>query len=315
MGGGRLRIFITGGAGYIGSRLVPLLLAKGHHVTVLDNFRYGQPSLSQYCKDKNLDLETGDVRDALLVSRLTRTADVVIPLAAIVGTPACKIYPEESNEINVTSLRTLVGSLHRDQMVIYPSTNSVYGSGDISRPCTEESGLNPISLYSRQKMEAETIVQAHASSVCLRLATVFGLSERMRFDLLINHFVFKAVIHRRISIFEGHYKRNFLHISDAARVFQEIIERNSLMFGNIYNFGLSDVNLNKLEICNIIKEFIPDLEIEENANSTDPDQRNYVVSNKKIEKVGIKAFLSLNEGIYELVKGSRMYVNGHYSNV
>jgi nucleoside-diphosphate-sugar epimerase len=308
-------ILITGGAGYIGSHLVPILLHKGFSVTVLDNFMYGQPSLSRHCRNDNFQLVVGDVRDKYTVRELVKRADVVIPLAAIVGAPACEQKKLESYETNVLALTELTSRLSKDQLLIFPSTNSVYGVGESGRQCDESTQPNPISSYAVQKLEGEVISLSHEKSICTRFATLFGVSDRMRLDLLINDFVNRAVIDQKITLYEGEFKRNFLHVLDAARSIEFLIDHFSSEYPDIVNFGIPELNLNKRELCNLIRHFIPSLKVHEDEAGNDPDQRNYLVSNNLGVKLGFKYEVSIESGIEELIKATPMFQNGTYRNV
>jgi nucleoside-diphosphate-sugar epimerase len=310
-----IRILVTGGAGYVGSHLVSRLLSQGHFVTVIDNFMYGQPSLARHASKNNFSLVVGDVRDESLLRSEVPKSDIIIPLAAIVGAPACEALGSESFEINVASVIRLMKAVSSNQIVVFPSTNSVYGVGEPGRPCDENSPLHPISAYAKQKIEAEQVVLNHSNTICIRFATLFGVSERMRLDLLVNSFVRDAVLNGRIEVFEGAFKRNFLHVSDAAVALDFFSTHSHNEFGQIFNFGTSNENPSKIELASLISEFIPGLEIEENFSGTDPDQRNYLVDNSKISNLGLESSVSLSQGILELIKAIPMYTQGKYSNV
>ncbi len=310
-----MKIFVTGGAGYVGSILVPELLKKGHEVTVLDNFMYGQNSLSECCSDPNFNVLRGDVRDEATIKRLLQKVDIIIPLAALVGAPICnrdKIAAVTTNRDAVALITKLAS---RQQMIIIPTTNSGYGIGQKGVFCTEGTPLNPITLYGTAKMEAEKYVMNRGNSISFRLATVFGMSPRMRVDLLVNDFTYRAVKDRFVVVFEGHFKRNYIHIRDVARVFIHAIDNFSTMKNEVYNVGLSDANLSKLELCVKIKEQILDFVYLEASIGEDPDKRDYIVSNEKIEKTGFKPYYSIEMGIRELVKGYAILTNSKYSNV
>lgn len=311
----RYKILVTGGAGYIGSVLVPELLKLGHKVTVLDNFMYAQNSLLDCCQYENLNIIRGDARDEALIIRLVKDVDIVIPLAALVGAPLCDRDKIGAETINSGAIKILAGLLSKDQRVIIPTTNSGYGIGQKGIYCTEETPLNPISLYGKMKVEAEKIVMDRRNSVSLRLATVFGISPRMRIDLLVNDFTYRAVKDRFVVVFEGHFKRNYIHIRDVARAFIHVIGNFDAMKNEVYNVGLSNANFSKLELCAKIKEQIPDFVYLEAPVGEDPDKRDYIVSNEKIEKAGFKTEWSVDRGIEELIKGYAVICNSKYSNV
>lgn len=298
-----MKILVTGGAGYIGSILVSKLLENNHDVTVLDNFFFNQFSLSSVCKYKNFELIVGDVRDASLMKSITKKFDCIIPLAAIVGAPLSEKMPELCKEINEDSIKMLCDIMSKDQLMIMPVTNSGYGSGKPEKIYTEESPLNPISVYGVTKVNAEKIALQRDNCITFRLATVFGMSSRMRIDLLVNNFVYLALKEKKISIFEGHFKRNYIHIQDVCEVFNFALKNFFKMKSNIFNFGLEDANLSKFELAQKIKNHIKELEILIDENKKDPDKRNYVVSNKKILETGFKMKWSLDMGISELIKG------------
>ncbi|MFI5023541.1 MAG: NAD-dependent epimerase/dehydratase family protein [Alphaproteobacteria bacterium] len=310
-----MSVLVTGGAGYLGSVLVPELLAAGHKVTVLDNFMYRQNSLAQVCHLANFEVLAGDARQAQVLRPLVERADLVIPLAALVGAPLCEKDPLAATSTNRDAVATLVKMLSSEQRVILPTTNSGYGVGEKGKRCTEESPLRPVSLYGRDKVAAEELALAHGNAVSLRLATVFGMSPRMRIDLLVNDFVYRAVHDRSVVLFEGHFRRNYLHIRDVARAFLHAIDKFEAMKGEPYNVGLSDANLSKRQLCERIKLQIPEFAYLEAAVGKDPDKRDYIVSNAKIERTGFKPVFSLDDGIRELIKGYRMIRNTLYGNL
>ncbi len=309
------KILITGGAGYIGSILTPHLLEKEYSVTVVDNFMYSENSLNASCINKNLKIIKADVRDNKFMKKLFSQNDIVIPLAAIVGAPACEFDPVGSETINKKSILEFLKSKSKDQIVIMPTTNSAYGSGDKNNYCDENSKLNPISKYASDKVDIENELMSKPNVISLRLATVFGMSPRMRTDLLVNDFVLKAYKDKFIVLFESHFKRNYIHLIDVARVFSHVIEKFEVTKNNIYNVGLSDANLSKKELCQLIKKEITDLEIFENEFAKDLDQRNYIVSNKKIEATGFKPNVSVANGIQELIKGYSSIKKYNYGNI
>ena len=305
-------ILVTGGAGYIGSTLVPILLSKGHNVTVLDNFMYGQTSLNQLSHLNNFNVYNGDVRLKQDIFPILKQADVVIPLAAYVGAPLCNKDPIGASSTNKDAIFMMLDYLSKDQVVLMPTTNSAYGTGTF---CTEESPLNPISKYAVDKVEVEKALMEHGNFISYRLATVFGMSPRMRIDLLVNDFVYRAVKDGFIILFESHFKRNYIHVRDIAKAFVHAVDNADTMSGNIYNVGLSEANVSKWELCEHIQKFIPTFTFMEASIGKDPDQRNYIVSNEKIERTGFKPDVSLDAGIQELIKGFRMIRNTKYGNV
>jgi nucleoside-diphosphate-sugar epimerase len=310
-----LRVLVTGGAGYLGSVLVPALLRQGHRVTVLDNFLFGQQSLLECCADPSFDVLRGDVRDEATLRHALRTADLVIPLAAVVGAPACDLDQTAARSTNLEAVKLLLSLRSRDQRVIFPTTNSGYGIGEPGKLCTEETPLRPISLYGVTKVEAEKATLDAGNSITFRLATVFGMSPRMRIDLLVNDFVYRAVTDRAVVVFQGHAKRNYIHVRDVARAFLHAIQNFERMQGGPYNVGLSDANLSKLELCAKIRDVVPSFVYLEADIGEDPDKRDYIVSNEKIERTGFRPEHSLEMGIRELIKGYAILRNTRYSNV
>lgn len=308
-------ILITGGAGYLGSVMVPDMLALGHKVTVLDSFLYGQNSLAQVCHDPNFQVVRGDVRVEKIVLPLLKKADVIIPLAALVGAPLCNQDPIGATTTNRDAIIMMLKNISKDQRVLMPTTNSAYGTGDKNNYCDENSPLNPISHYAIEKVEVEKALMGHPNAVSFRLATVFGMSPRMRIDLLVNDFTYRAVYDRFVVLFEGHFKRNYVHVRDVSRVFQFGIANFDKMKGQTYNVGLSEANVSKKELCEAIKKHLPDFVFLDAPVGKDPDQRNYIVSNAKIEKAGFKTTHSLDFGIGELIKGYTMIKNTKYGNI
>jgi nucleoside-diphosphate-sugar epimerase len=304
-------ILITGGAGYIGSVLVPELLQDGHNVTVLDNFIFGQSSLNHVCYHPNFRVYRGDVRIKADMLPLMNGADIIIPLAAYVGAPFCDRDPIGATTTNKDAIFMMMKYLDKDQVVIMPTTNSAYGTGD---NCTEESPLNPISRYAIDKVEVEKVLMNHSNATSLRLATVFGMSPRMRIDLLVNDMTYRAVYDGFVVLFESHFKRNYIHVRDVVHAFKMAIAQET-MRGQIYNVGLSSANVSKRELCDIIKTYVPRFEIVEAEIGKDKDQRNYVVSNKKIELEGFEPNYNLSNGIQELLKGFTMIKNTKYGNI
>ncbi len=310
------RVLVTGGAGYLGSTLVPALLDRGFAVTAVDNFMYGQDSLSAVCYHSAFSLVRGDVRSMDTMRPLLKQADIIIPLAALVGAPLCDRDPLAATSTNLEAIVDMLDHLSRDQQVLLPVTNSGYGVGEPGTFCTEETPIRPVSLYGRDKVEVERILlDRHPSALSFRFATVFGMSPRMRLDLLVNDFTYRATFDRFIVLFESHFKRNFLHVRDAARAFLHGIDHFDTMKGGPYNVGLSDANISKLELCQRIQQHLPSFVFVESAIGRDPDQRDYIVSNEKVERTGYRTAFSLDDGIRELIKGFAMIRNAKYSNV
>ena len=309
------KILVTGGAGYLGSILVPNLLDTGYKVTVIDNFMYKQASLNHVCYHPNFSVVNGDVRLKETMAPLIKQADFIIPLAAYVGAPLCKKDPIGAQTVNHDSVKLMLELVSKDQCVLMPTTNSAYGSGDKDNFCTEGSPLNPISKYAIDKVEVEKQLMQHGNAISFRLATVFGMSPRMRLDLLVNDFAYRAVNDRFVVLFESHFKRNYIHIRDISRVFLHGIENFTQMRGEIYNVGLSDANVSKLELCEEIKKHVLDFTFIEAPVGKDPDQRNYIVSNAKIERTGYTPQVSLGQGVAELVRGYTMIRNSVYGNI
>jgi nucleoside-diphosphate-sugar epimerase len=307
-------ILVTGGAGYLGSILVPELLKLGHRVVVLDNFMYVQNSLLECCANENFDVVRGDARDEDTLKPFLQKADYIIPLAALVGAPLCNRDKIGAVTTNRDAIASIVKFVSKEQRVIMPTTNSGYGVGQKGIYCTEETPLNPLSLYGKTKVEAEKIILDRGNSVSLRLATVFGMSPRMRIDLLVNDFTYRAVKDKFVVVFEGYFKRNYIHISDVTRAFIHVMDNFEAMKNEAYNVGLSDANLSKLELCAKIKEQVSDFVYLEAPIGKDPDKRDYIVSNGKIEKTGFKTVYSLGMGIKELIKGYRIISNNRFSN-
>jgi nucleoside-diphosphate-sugar epimerase len=301
-----LNVLITGGAGYLGSILSEHLLDAGYKVTVLDNLLYGEQSLFHLCANKNFSFFLGDTRNEKLLRELMGNSDIIVPLAAVVGAPACDRDPIMAQTVNLDAIRMINRLRSKNQLIIYPTTNSGYGTktGDVY--CTEETPLEPISLYGRTKVDAEMEILGSENSLTLRLATVFGLSSRMRMDLLVNHFVYAAVNDRYLVIFEKDFKRNYIHIRDVADCFIHCVENAPGMVGQPYNVGLDAANLSKEELALKIKEYVPDFFIHFAEVGSDPDKRNYIVSNQRLREAGFEAKRSLDDGIRELIKGYAM---------
>jgi nucleoside-diphosphate-sugar epimerase len=310
-----MKILITGGAGYIGSVLTSTLLAKGYEVTVLDNFMFRPNSLADCCQYDGFQAVRGDCRDEALVKELLVDADIIIPLAALVGAPLCDRDKIATQTTNFNAIDMLCRLVSQEQRILMPVTNSGYGIGEAGKYCTEDTPLRPISLYGTTKVEAEKVVLERENSITFRLATVFGMSPRMRIDLLVNDFVYRAVSDRAVVIFEGYFKRNYIHIRDVAKVFLHSIENFETMKGLPYNVGLDDANLSKLELCAEIKKYLPKFVYIEAPIGEDPDKRDYIVSNDRIAKTGFEPEWSLGRGIRELIKGYTILRNSQYSNV
>jgi nucleoside-diphosphate-sugar epimerase len=308
-------ILVTGGAGYLGSTLVPALLAAGHRVTVLDSFMFRQTSLNHVCHDPNFKVVKGDIRVESTMAPLLKKADVVIPLAALVGAPMCNADPVGAKTVNHDAILLMLRLMSRQQRILMPTTNSAYGSGDANNFCTEESPLRPISIYAREKVAIEGELMQRENAVSFRLATVFGMSPRMRIDLLVNDFTHRAVHDRFVVLFEGDFKRNYIHVRDVARVFLHGLSNFEGMRGQIYNVGLTEANVSKRELCQRIQRHVPDFVFTDAPVGKDPDQRNYVVSNAKLEATGFQPAVSLDAGIAELVKGFTMVKNTVHGNV
>ena len=308
-------ILVTGGAGYIGSILCEHLVDAGYQVTAVDNLMYDQHSLFHLCANPRFDFVLGDVRDEGLMRCVVKEADVLIPLAAIVGAPACDRDPWLARSVNLEAVRLLKRLRSPRQLVVFPNTNSGYGtsSGDVF--CTEDTPQEPISLYGQTKVQAETELLDSTNAITLRLATVFGISPRMRVDLLVNHFVYAAVTDGYIVIFEKDFKRNYIHIRDVADCFVHCIEHADRMVGRPYNLGLDAANLSKEELALKIKEYVPNFRIHFSEVGSDPDKRNYIVSNQRLREAGFEARRSLDEGIKELLKGYRMMGRAPFKNI
>jgi len=295
------KILITGGAGYIGSMLSTKLVNLGYNVTVLDLLKYDKNSLSHLFFYKNFEFIKGDANQKSLIKKIIKKFDIIIPLSALVGAPLCAKNKKKTIAANVTSIEIILKYTTKKQKLIYPTTNSGYGIGQKDKYCDENSPLNPISLYGVTKLQAEKLVMTHKNSVAFRLATVFGFSYRMRTDLLVNNFVERAVKSNKLDIFEPHFRRNYVHILDVVGAFIFAIKNFKKLKGNVFNLGLSSANLSKLKLAKKIKENYKSVKIKIIKNRTDPDKRDYFVSNRKIEKAGFKPKISLDQGIRELI--------------
>ncbi|MDZ4662405.1 MAG: NAD(P)-dependent oxidoreductase [Pseudomonadota bacterium] len=310
-----MKILVTGGAGYIGSTLVPMLLTQGNQVTVVDNFMYQQTPLLEVCGDSKLEIVRGDARDENLMASLVSKHDVILPLACLTGAPICKNDPVGATTINRDAVRMLHKLKSKHQMMLFPCTNSGYGVGSNGLHCDETTPMNPITLYGKLKVEIEKYLLDAGDVLTFRLATVFGASPRMRLDLLVNDFVYRAINDRAVVLFEPHFKRNYVHVRDVASAFMHSIKNYDSMKGQAYNVGLSDANLSKQELCEAIQTQIPGFQFVVSEIGEDPDKRNYIISNSKIEKTGFNAKVSLAEGVTELKKVFQILKRSQYSNV
>lgn len=309
------KILVTGAAGYLGSTLCSTLLDAGYAVVALDNLYYGEVSLFHLCANPDFEFVYGDSRNEALMKSLLQGVDAIIPLAAMVGVAACNRDPEMTQSTNFGAIALLNKLRSNDQLIIYPTTNSGYGTSSGEVYCTEETPLNPISLYGETKAQAEALLLGSPNSICFRLATVFGMSPRMRLDLLVNHFVYTAVFDRYLVIFEKDFKRNYVHVRDVADCFLYALQHPDGMVGRTFNLGLDEANLSKEELALKVKEWVPDFYIHFSEIGTDPDKRNYIVSNKRLAEAGFVAKRSLDDGIQELLKGYKMLGRGKFKNV
>ena len=307
-----MRILITGGAGYLGSVIVPTLLEKGHYVTVYDNLLYNQTSLLSLFNKKNFNFVYGDVRDYSKLCNYVNKADVIIPLAAIVGFPACDRDKQLATAVNYYQIKNILKNTSKYQRIVFPNTNSGYGH-KTEGICTEDQKLTPISHYGVTKCDSENLLLDSGRAITLRLATVFGMSERMRLDLLVNEFVYKALTDRYITLFQANAIRNYIHIKDVSSAFKFMIDNYEDNMGEAFNVGLSDTNISKLELTERIKKYIPDFVVNQSDYYEDPDKRDYIVSNEKIESVGWKSNYSLDDGIQELISGYQIIINNDSS--
>ncbi len=310
-----MKILVTGGAGYLGSKLVPSLLKDGHEVTVLDSFIYRQTPLLDVCYDKKLSIIRNDVRNKDVLDKELKKADAIITLAALVGAPLCECDKWTSQHVNTDVIKYIVNNKSNSQILVYPCTNSGYGIGQEGIYCTEDSPLMPISLYGKQKVEAETAILDSGEGVTFRLATVFGVAPRMRMDLLVNDFTNRALTDKTVVLFEAHFKRNYVHVGDVAGAFKFALSNYEKLKGRPYNFGLSEANLSKYELCQTIQKHVPDFKFLVSEIGEDPDKRNYIVSNERIEKAGFKATTTLDQGIEELMRGYKILRRSQFVNV
>ncbi|MDP6477851.1 MAG: NAD(P)-dependent oxidoreductase [Nitrospinaceae bacterium] len=310
-----MKILVTGAAGYIGSVLVPLLLKKGHEIIAIDNFMYKQTSLLECCYSDRFSLINGDVRNTALVEKYLKKVDAVLPLACLTGAPLCDKDPITARSVNFEAIKSILEKRSPNQIIIFPTTNSGYGIGEKSIQCTEDTPLRPVSLYGQLKVEIEKMILESGNSITFRFATVFGVSPRMRLDLLVNDFTYRAYYDRFIVLFEAHFKRNYLHVRDAAQAFVFGLENFEQMKNEAYNVGLSDANISKSELCKVIKTHIQNFYFSEADIGEDIDKRDYTVSNKKIESTGFKTEYSLSFGVQELIKGFQIIKKTEYGNI
>ena len=294
-------ILITGGAGYIGSKLVTKLLENNFRVTIIDSLKFSGKSLNHLFNNKNLTLIKDDVRNKKLMKKLIKKNEFIIPLAGLVGAPLCEKNKKEAISVNRDSIKFLMHNISKKNKIIYLTTNSGYGVGLNNKYCDEHSPLNPISLYGKTKVEAEKIVMQYKNVIAFRLATVFGYSYRMRTDLLVNNFVYKSIKNKKLTIYEPHFRRNYIHINDVVDAIIYSIRNFNYLKSNVYNLGLSSANITKYVLAQKIKKQLKYLKINIVKNKRDPDQRDYYVSNKKIEKKGFRAKIKVEDGINELI--------------
>lgn len=307
-----MKILVTGGAGYIGSMLVPKLLKHGFKITVIDNFRYRQTSLLEHCKNKKLEIIRGDARNESLIKQQLKTADVIFPLACLTGAPLSNFDPMGAKTINLDAIKMIVEFKSKNQLLIFPSTQSVYGHQ--TQICTEATTPAPLSLYSSLKVDAEKVISGTQNWILFRLATVFGLSPRMRLDLLVNNFTYKALHDKFIVLFEANFRRDYVYVGDVADAFIFCLKNFKTLKEEIYNIKLSNVNLTKKELCEEIKKQIPNFVYMESSIGEDPDKRDYIVSSEKIERKGFRAKTSIQHGIAELIKGYQIIKIDEYAN-
>ncbi len=310
-----MKILVTGGAGYIGSVLVPALLTDGHDVTVVDSFMYQQTPLLDCTVNPKLTIIRGDARDEKLMSGLVPKFDAILPLACLTGAPLCDKDPIAAKAVNHDAVKFLAERKSPQQMLIFPSTNSGYGVGEAGIECTEDTPLRPVSLYGRLKVELEKYLLDRGDCVTFRFATLFGTAPRMRLDLLVNDFTYRAVVDRFVILFEPHFKRNYLHVRDGAGAFRHTLTNYDKMKGRAYNVGLSDANISKWDLCEVIKKYIPNFTVMVAEIGKDPDQRNYIVSNERIESTGFRTTIGLDAGVQELIRGYQVIRRNQFSNV
>jgi nucleoside-diphosphate-sugar epimerase len=310
-----MRVLITGGAGYLGSTIAEVLLSNGHEVTILDNFLYGVNSVFPLIKYEKCHIIKGDVRDERILQEAIKKMDVILPLAAIVGAPACDMKEIESKQVNELAIASILKYRSMEQYVAYPCTNSGYGSGVSAQVYNEESPLNPISTYGVQKVEAEKMILNSKNTLSIRLATVFGVGNRVRLDLLVNDLTYRAWDTGVLNIFEGHFSRNYVHVRDVANAFLAFVENSKFYNSGAYNFGNSLANMTKLELAELIKIRIPNLTINQIENKADPDKRNYIVDNSKLEAKGVSAVIPVDVGIGEILKIAPLLRRSPYNNL
>ncbi|MBI1839710.1 MAG: NAD(P)-dependent oxidoreductase [Verrucomicrobia bacterium] len=308
------RILVTGGAGYLGSILCETLLREGYRVCALDSLIYGEANLFHLCAHPDFDFVKADARDEKALRPLLRDVDAIIPLAALVGVGACDRDPLMTQSVNVDAIALLERLRSEDQLIVYPTTNSGYGAQSGQLHCTEDTPLQPISLYGETKAAAEKLLLRAPNTICLRLATVFGMSPRMRLDLLVNHFVLAAVTDGTLTIFEKDFKRNYVHVRDVADCFVHCLRHPERMTGRTFNVGLDSANLSKAELAMKVREHAPKFYVHFAEIGSDPDKRNYIVSNQRLREAGFEASRSLDEGIVELIRGYRMLGRGRFKN-
>lgn len=298
-----MKILVTGGAGYVGTTLVPQLLEKNYKVTIFDNLMFGGDYILPFFRYSNFNFVEGDIRDENAVLDVCKDADIIIHLAAIVGYPACRKEPELAKSVNVDGTRNIIKATSKNQLIIYASTGSNYGA--VEDICTEETPLNPLSLYGQTKTLAEKMLMDNRTTIGYRFATAFGVSPRMRLDLLINDFTYKAITQGYIVIYESHFMRTFIHVHDMARAFLFAIENQDKMKNQIYNVGSEKMNRSKKDICEMIKSHI-NFYVHYADIGEDQDKRNYVVSYKKINSLGFDTTISIDDGIKELIKALKV---------
>lgn len=307
-------VLVTGCAGYIGSILTEHLLDAGYRVTGLDSLTYGDHSLFHLCANPHFTFIKGDARDERVLRPLVAQADVIAPLAAVTGAPACDRDPEHAGSVNLDAVRLINDLRSAEQFVVYPNTNSGYGVGEPDALCTEDSPLRPVSLYGRTKVEAEDLLQDSPNVVTFRLATVFGASPRLRLDLLVNHFTYAAVTDGYLVVFEKEFRRNYVHVRDVADAFVHAIGYRDEMTGRPFNLGMDEANCTKGELALKVKEHVPGLFVHFASIGQDPDRRDYVVSNQRLREAGFVAKRSLDDGIRELVKAYALLPRSKYRN-
>ncbi len=310
-----MKILVTGAAGYIGAVLVPRLLSEGHQVIALDNFMYNQTSLLDVCYHDQLTIVRGDTRDKNVMTNLMKNADAIFPLACLTGAPLCTKDPMGAQAILLDAVKMILELRGKDQRIIFPTTNSGYGVGERGKHCTETTPLRPVSLYGKLKVDAEKAILDAGGGITLRLATAFGISPRMRLDLLVNDFTYRAVYDKFVVLFEAHFHRNYIHVRDISKAFIHALNNFDKMKNQPYNVGLSDANLTKLQLCQEIKKLVPDFYFVEATIGEDPDKRDYIVSNEKIEKTGYRPDVSLQKGLQELIKGYQVIKRNQFANI